>query len=1121
MPSFRDLHNVMLGSGDRLPGIWLMNHKPVYKLQKQEGAAETPQHANDATVKASRAIIHSGGLERVSGKRYHGIKDYFTYTPTETFLSLVDRKMIEMIPDMLTMKHVTLDPCILIVYYVILWRGCYILNTRSFHSPDRKYARQLYLCCLRAIPTWQQEATGSITDFIAAIFMTGVATEMFDFDSSLEMHQLACDYAKGLHLHSLDGYDYFAVTEPGSTRTDDDRRGMWELIQTDLFYHLIYNKPAKLFRSLDSWQVNLPWLSLDSTPNNDAPVPTIAFLVRSRLTFVLIHFFQMIKTLDNESEAVNSIEPLCHEIESLLEEWRIEDWVQRSAHENDMINLWILGDLLLNGYTCIIFMLRKATLLKTNSPNPISSDDNIPKTDLSTRISRRILELTYLMLHVWRFPAAEAISYILGAYRAHIAYAHIASNMINSPGLEEDATADLDLLDRVAQSIETAAQEECDFAPLVRVMKKINTEVRERVTGVAEKVLFAHADNIGDEPLHRGKTQLKLRPRRIACQDATAQMAIIQFMSAGLDSTAVPTTVHCDHLIVGRTGQDEDLPQALSTHKEVYDFLSSACKRYGMGFWKPGAGIIHQTVLENYAFPGGMMVGTDSHTPNAGGMGMIAIGVGGADAVDVMAGLPFELTAPHIIGVRLTGQLSGWATPKDVINKLAGILTVKGGTGAIIEFFGPGTESLSATGMATICNMGAETGATTSIFPYSEAMRSYLQATHRHDIADAVRFASSELRADEDAQYDRIIDINLSELEPIINGPFTPDLSTPISKLSDAVEKEDMEKGVKNSILTSYNRNFTGRLDGNPATHIFLASPEMVMAKIFSDDLSFNPTSDSIVTPSGSDFRFKPPGGEALPSDGYANTDYVYSPPPSTGRNEVEVQIAETSKRLQRLAPFEPWHGKDFENCAILIKVQGKCTTDHITPAGPWFAYRGHLGNISNNTLIGAVNAETGKVNQVKNWLTGEDGDVPGTARAYKEASQPWVVIGDHNYGEGSSREHAALQPRYLGCVAIMAKSFARIHETNLKKQGVLALKFVKEGDYERISSSDRISIVGIKNLQPGKNVEVRITPTAAGRKSFSIQLSHTLTGEQIEYFREGSALNLMAKRKQAKEVLL
>ncbi|KAL0936393.1 aconitate hydratase [Colletotrichum truncatum] len=708
----------------------------------------------------------------------------------------------------------------------------------------------------------------------------------------------------------------------------------------------------------------------------------------------------------------------------------------------------------------------------------------------------------------------------------------------------------------------------------------------------AEKILFAHADNIGDQPLERGKTQLKLRPRRIACQDATAQMAIIQFMSAGLDSTAVPTTVHCDHLIVGRTGQDEDLPLALKTHKEVYDFLSSACKRYGMGFWKPGAGIIHQTVLENYAFPGGLMVGTDSHTPNAGGMGMVAIGVGGADAVDVMAGLPFELTAPNIIGVRLTGQLSGWATPKDVINKLAGILTVKGGTGSIIEFFGPGTESLSATGMATICNMGAETGATTSIFPYSEAMNAYLKATHRHDVAEAVRFASAELRADADAHYDRVIDINLSELEPIINGPFTPDLSTPVSKLSNAVNEEgwpkqltagligsctnssfqdmsraaelakqaldaglepkmplfvspgseqtrktlqengvlevfetlgsklltnacgpccgswdrqDMEKGVKNSILTSYNRNFTGRLDGNPATHI-------------SDDLTFNPTSDSLMTPSGSEFRFQPPSGDALPSQGYENTDYVYSSPPSTGREAIEVQITETSKRLQRLAPFEPWHGKDFEDCAILIKVQGKCTTDHITPAGPWFAYRGHLGNISNNTLIGAVNAETGQVNKVRNWLTGEEGDVPGTARAYKAASQPWVVIGDHNYGEGSSREHAALQPRYLGCVAILAKSFARIHETNLKKQGLLALKFVKEGDYDLVKSSDRISIVGLKHLEPGKHVEVRITPEGEGRESFSIEASHTLTGEQIEYFREGSALNLMAKRKQMKE---
>ncbi|KAL0936397.1 uncharacterized protein CTRU02_208612 [Colletotrichum truncatum] len=409
------------------------------------------------------------------------IHNYFSLNPTETFLSLVDRKMIEMMPDMLNMKHVTLDPCILVVYYVILWRGCYLLNSRSYQSPDRKYARQLYLCCLRAIPSWQQEATGSITDFIAAIFMTGVATECFDFELSLEMHQLACDYAKGLHMHSLDGHDYFAVT--GSTRTDEDRRGMWELIQTDLFYHLIYNKPAKLFPNLDSWQVNLPWLSLDSTPHHDIPISTIAFLFRSRVTFVLIHFFQTLETLENESEAVEAIEPLCHEIEALFEEWRIEDWLQRSA--DDMIQQWVLTDVVLVGYTCIIFMLRKATLLKSNSPNPVSSDENIPKTDFATRASRRIMELTYLMLHVWGFPAAEAISYILGAYRAHIAYAHLASNVINSstPG---DMAADLDLLDRVAQSMETAVQEEHDFAPLLRAMKKINAEVRERVVGFCQ-----------------------------------------------------------------------------------------------------------------------------------------------------------------------------------------------------------------------------------------------------------------------------------------------------------------------------------------------------------------------------------------------------------------------------------------------------------------------------------------------------------------------------------------------------------------------------------------------------------------------------------------------------------
>ncbi|KAF6831401.1 hypothetical protein CMUS01_07360 [Colletotrichum musicola] len=410
------------------------------------------------------------------------IHNYFAHSPTETFLSLVDRKMIEMMPDMVSMQHVTLDPCILVVYYNILWRGCFILNTRSFQSPDRKYARQLYLCCLRALPSWQQEATGSITDFIAAIFMTGVATENFDFELSLEMHQLACDYAKGLHMHSLDGNDYFAVTG-STTRTDEDRRGMWELIQTDLFYHLIYNKPARLFPSLDSWQVNLPWLSLDSSPDADTPSSTLAFLVRSRVTFVLIHFFQTLKRVDNEAEAVQAIEPLCKEIEDLLEEWGIEDWIQRA----DMIDQWILADLILVGYTCVIFMLRKATLLKTNSPNPVSSDVNIPKTDISTRASRRILVLTYNMLHTWSFPAAETISYILGAYRAHIAYAHIASNIISSPmPVPADMAFDLDLLDRVAQSIDVIAQVDCEFAPLVRVMEKTNAEVRQRVFGAAE-----------------------------------------------------------------------------------------------------------------------------------------------------------------------------------------------------------------------------------------------------------------------------------------------------------------------------------------------------------------------------------------------------------------------------------------------------------------------------------------------------------------------------------------------------------------------------------------------------------------------------------------------------------
>ncbi|KAG5656804.1 hypothetical protein KAF25_010357 [Fusarium avenaceum] len=725
-------------------------------------------------------------------------------------------------------------------------------------------------------------------------------------------------------------------------------------------------------------------------------------------------------------------------------------------------------------------------------------------------------------------------------------------------------------------------------------------KILDRPLTYAEKVLLAHLDGEQDEKVVRGTTQLKLKPRRVACQDATAQMAIIQFMTAGLDKTAVPTTVHCDHLIVGRDGSEKDLAGALTSHGEVYEFMSSACQRYNMGFWKPNAGIIHQIVLENYAFPGGMLIGTDSHTPNAGGMGMIAVGVGGADAVDVMSGLPFEITAPKIIGVKLTGQLSGWASPKDVISAVAGILGVKGGTGNIIEYFGPGAETISATGMSSITNMGAETGATTSIFPYSDSMTAYLRATSRPELADALQIAKHELRADAGAEYDHVIEIDLSTLEPRINGPFTPDLSTPISRLDQAVkdnqwpekltagligsctnssfedlsraaslarqaldaglkpkmplllspgseqtnqtlkregvmdvferleskilsnacgpccgswDRTEMKKGTPNSVLASYNRNFTGRLDGNPATHAFLSSPDMVMAKVFSEDLGFNPLKDSLVTESGAEFRFQPPDGNALPSGEYENTDHVYDAPSTDPqfRNAVTVQISPDSQRLQRLAPFKPWSGEDFLECPVLIKTVGKCTTDHITTAGPWMRFRGHLENISNNTLIGAVNADNNEVNKVVNQVTGDHGGVPDTARDYQKRGLPWVVIADHNYGEGSSREHAALQPRYLGGVAIIAKSFARIHEANLKKQGMLALTFADNAAYDKIKASDRISIVGLTELTPGKNLQLRVTSKDGSR--WGTEVKHSFTGEQIEYFKAGSALNVMASR--------
>ncbi|PYH35685.1 aconitase [Aspergillus neoniger CBS 115656] len=704
------------------------------------------------------------------------------------------------------------------------------------------------------------------------------------------------------------------------------------------------------------------------------------------------------------------------------------------------------------------------------------------------------------------------------------------------------------------------------------------TEVYNRPLTYAEKVLYSHLDTTFDERIERGKTQLKLRPQRIACQDATAQMALIQSMSAGLDTAAVPTTVHCDHLIVSRDGETQDLARALDNHKEVYDFLESACQKYNMGFWKPGAGIIHQMVLENYAFPSGMMIGTDSHTPNAGGLGMIAIGVGGADAVDVMAGLPLELQAPKVLGVRLTGQLSGWASPKDIINAVAGTLSVKGGTGSIIEYFGPGAQTLSATGMATVCNMGAETGATTSIFPYAPQMAGYLRANHRREMADAVKNIAPELQADQGAEYDNVIELDLSTLEPRINGPFTPDFSTPVSRFGEAAaenqwpdmgraaslaqqaldaglepkmpllvspgsvqtretlkdtgilpvferlgatmlpnacgpccgswDRVDMPKGTPNSIITSYNRNISGRLDSNPATNVFLASPELVIAKAFSHDPSFDPTTKTLPTPSGEQFHFLPPTSDSLPSKGYLSSDSAYAPPPAN-RDNISVKIDPSSLRLQKLFPFPPWPGHDFENCAILIKTAGKCTTDQITPAGPWFRYRGHLENISNNTLIGATNAENGKVNSIRNQLTKQDGqEVPATARHYKENGVPWVVIADHNYGEGSSREHAALQPRYLGGVAIIAKSFARIHEANLKKQGLLALTFENEQDYDRIRAEDRISIMG---LGEGEFVPGSTLRLVVNGGEWEAVLRHSFTEEQIGYFRSGSALNLMA----------
>lgn len=724
-----------------------------------------------------------------------------------------------------------------------------------------------------------------------------------------------------------------------------------------------------------------------------------------------------------------------------------------------------------------------------------------------------------------------------------------------------------------------------------------------RAMTLAEKILYAHLyDENTVAAFRRGEEYVNFRPDRVAMQDATAQMALLQFMNAGKSVSAVPATVHCDHLIQAYKGVEEDLPSACTANKEVYDFLKSVASKYGIGFWKPGAGIIHQVVLENYAFPGGMMVGTDSHTPNAGGLGMIAIGVGGADAVDVMTGMEWELKMPKLIGVKLTGALNGWASPKDVILKLAGILTVKGGTNAIIEYFGEGTRSLSATGKATICNMGAEVGATTSVFPYDEEMKRYLCATGREDIAELAEANAADLRADaEVAQqpekyYDRLIEIDLSALEPYVNGPFTPDAACPVSEFAARVKKEGfpqkMEvgligsctnssyqdlsraasvarqvkaKGLKmqasliinpgseqvyctaqrdgmiedlksiggvvmtnacgpcigqwkrvtddplraNSIVTSFNRNFAKRADGNPNTHAFIASPEMAVAFAIAGDLCFNPLTDTLKNEKGEEVRLDPPTGETLPLKGFTVDDNGYVAPSADG-GKVEVTIQPDSQRLQKLEPFAAWNGEDFMELPLLIKTQGKCTTDHISMAGPWLRFRGHLENISDNMLMGAVNAFNGKTNCVWNQLTGEYEAVSAVAKQYKAKGMGSIVVAEENYGEGSSREHAAMEPRFLNVRVILAKSFARIHETNLKKQGMLALTFADKNDYDKVREHDRISILGLQRFAPGKPLHAVLTHEDGTTETFEVL--HTYNEMQINWFKAGSALNTFKK---------
>jgi aconitate hydratase len=720
----------------------------------------------------------------------------------------------------------------------------------------------------------------------------------------------------------------------------------------------------------------------------------------------------------------------------------------------------------------------------------------------------------------------------------------------------------------------------------------------------SEKILYSHLwDGVATQVFNRGVDYVDFAPDRIACQDATAQMALLQFMQAGKPKVAVPTTVHCDHLIQAKDGAIADLKSANSTSAEVFNFLQSVSNKYGIGFWKPGAGIIHQVVLENYAFPGGMMIGTDSHTVNAGGLGMLAIGVGGADAVDVMADMPWELKFPKLIGVKLTGKLNGWTAPKDVILKVAGILTVKGGTGAIIEYFGDGAESMSCTGKGTICNMGAEVGATTSTFGYDASMERYLRATDRDDVADAANEVKEHLTADPEVYqnpeqyFDEVIEIDLNTLMPHINGPFTPDLATPVSEMAEkaasndwpvdvewgligsctnssyedlsraasiakqAVDKklvtkatfginpgseqvrftaerdglleifEDLDatiftnacgpcigqwaragadKQEKNAIIHSFNRNFSKRADGNPNTHAFVASPEIVAAVAISGRLDFNPMADALINEDGEEVRLEAPTGIELPPSGFDVEDNGYLAPVADGSG-VSVEVSESSERLELLTPFAPWDGENLTGAKLLIKAFGKCTTDHISMAGPWLRFRGHLDNISNNCLIGAVNAYNQKTNFVKNQLTGEYGGVPDVQRAYKAAGIETVVVGDHNYGEGSSREHAAMEPRHLGVKVVLVKSFARIHETNLKKQGMLGITFENEADYDLIQEDDNFNFVDLAGFAAGKQITIEVVHGDGSTNV--IMANHTYNEAQIEWFKAGSALNLIKEQ--------